>query len=67
MANEKLFSVQDVANRLGVSRQRVHTLIARAQLSAIRLGRYYYIEEAELERYMALPHGKPYAPRSTAE
>ena len=60
-----LLSIAEAAKRLGVTRQRVHRLIARDQLRAIRLGRYHYIEETEVERYISLPKGKPYAPRST--
>ena len=65
MSRSKLLSVSEVAARLGITRQRVHALITNSQLTATRLGRYYYVEETELERYVALPQGKPHAPRST--
>ncbi len=61
-----LLSVHDVAARLGVTRQRVHALIRGGQLRAVRLGRYHYIEAGEVERYLALPEGKPYARRTTS-
>ncbi len=65
MESTRLLSVTEAAKRLGVTRQRMHTLIVNEQLRAIRLGRYHYVEETEIERYMSLPRGKPYAPRST--
>jgi excisionase family DNA binding protein len=66
MAHPELLSVAQVAQRLGVSRQRVHRLITEGQLRAIQLGRYRYIEAAEVDRYLTLPKGRPYAQRSTA-
>lgn len=66
MAHTELLSVSQVAQRLGVSRQRVDRLITKGQLRAVHLGRHRYIETAEVERYLALPEGRPYAQRSTA-
>ncbi len=60
-----LVPVSEAAQRLGITRQRLHKLISTGQIKAIRLGRYHYIEEIELERYRQLPQGKPYAPRTT--
>ncbi len=65
MDSTRLLSVSEAAQRLGITRQRIHTLIVNEQIQAIRLGRYHYVGETELERYMALPKGRPYAPRST--
>lgn len=63
--NPELLSVAQTAKRLDVTRQRVHDLIKNGQIVARKLGRYYYIEAAELERYKNQPTGKPYQPRST--
>lgn len=61
----ELLSVAQTAKLLHVTRQRVHDLIKNGQVVARKLGRYYYIESAELERYKNQPTGKPYKPRST--
>jgi excisionase family DNA binding protein len=61
----ELLSVAQTAKLLDVTRQRVHDLIKNGQIVAHKLGRYYYIEVAELERYKNQPTGKPYQPRST--
>jgi excisionase family DNA binding protein len=63
---QHLLSIPEVARRIGISRQRVHALIANRQLRSIRLGHYHYIEQVEIDHYLALPQGKPFAPRSTA-
>jgi excisionase family DNA binding protein len=60
-----LLSVAQTALLLCVTRQRVHDLIKNGQIVARKLGRYYYIEAAEVERYKNQPTGKPYQPRST--
>lgn len=67
MGNQDLLSITEVAKRIGISRQRIHMLILNGQIKAIRLGRYYYIEASELERYIQLPQGRPHAPRSTLD
>ena len=64
-SNRELISVAQAATQLGITRQRVHDLIKNSQIIAQKLGRYYYIEAAELDRYRAQPLGKPYQPRST--
>lgn len=61
----ELLSVAQAAKLLNVTRQRVHDLIKNGQIVARKLGRYYYIEPAELEKYQNLPLGKPYQPRTT--
>ncbi|HBB31204.1 MAG TPA: DNA-binding protein [Cyanobacteria bacterium UBA8803] len=60
-----LLSVAQTAKLLDITRQRVHDLIKNHQIIAHKLGRYYYIETAEVERYKNQPPGKPYQPRST--
>ncbi|MEH1817001.1 MAG: helix-turn-helix domain-containing protein [Nostoc sp.] len=61
----ELLSVAQTAKLLDVTRQRIHDLIKNGQIIACKLGRYYYIEVAEVERYKNQPAGKPYQPRST--
>jgi excisionase family DNA binding protein len=61
----ELLSVAQTAKLLDVSRQRIHDLIKNGQIIARKLGRYYYIEAAEVQRYKNQPAGKPYQPRNT--
>lgn len=61
----ELLSVAQTAKQLNVTRQRIHDLIKNGQIIACKLGRYYYIEAVEVERYKNQPTGKPYQPRST--
>lgn len=63
--NAELLSVSQTAKLLDITRQRVHDLIKNGQIRARQLGRYYYIEMAEVQRYKNQPMGKPYQPRST--
>lgn len=63
--NSELLSVTQVAKELSVTRQRVHDLIKNEQIIASKLGRFYYIEAAEVQRYLNQPLGKPYQPRTT--
>lgn len=65
MESNSLVPISEAAQRIGITRQRLHKLIANGQIKAVRLGRYHYIEVIELERYVQLPQGKPYAPRTT--
>jgi excisionase family DNA binding protein len=65
--NLELLSVAQTAKLLEITRQRVHDLIKNGQIVSCKLGRYYYIEVAELERYKNQPTGKPYQPRTTSE
>lgn len=66
MSGSTIIPVSEAARRIGITRQRLHKLIANGQIHAVRLGRYLYVEETELERYLQLPRGKPYAPRATS-
>lgn len=63
--NYQLLSVSQVAKALGVTRQRVHDLIKNGQIAARKLGRFYYIELAEMQRYKEQLIGKPYQPLTT--
>jgi excisionase family DNA binding protein len=51
----ELLSVAETANLLGVTSQRVHELIKKAQILASKLGRNYYIGVAEVEKYTNQP------------
>jgi len=62
----ELLSVTQVASELSVTRQRIHELIKNGQIVARKLGRFYYIEVAEMQRYRDKPIGKPYQPRTTS-
>jgi excisionase family DNA binding protein len=46
---EKLFSVAEVAARLGLHRTRINQLIRGGSLPASRIGRSYVIREADLD------------------
>ena len=61
----QLLSVTQTAQMLDITRQRVHDLIKNGQIMACKLGRYYYVEAAEVEKYQNQPTGRPYQPRST--
>lgn len=65
MNSTNLLSIAEASKRIGVTRQRLHKLIEHGQIQAVRLGRYLYIDVSEVERYVQLPEGRPYAPRST--
>lgn len=65
-ANSELLSISQVASELGVTRQRVHDLIKNGQIVARKLGRFYYIDATEMQRYKDKPIGKPYQPRTTS-
>jgi excisionase family DNA binding protein len=62
-----LLSITEASERIGITRQRLHKLIENGQIRATRIGRYLYIEASEVERYLQLPKGRPYAPRSTLD
>jgi excisionase family DNA binding protein len=64
--NSELLSINQVASELSVTRQRVHDLIKNGQIVARKLGKFYYIEQAEVQRYINQPIGKPYQPRTTS-
>ena len=41
-------SINEVARRLGISRQAVHYKIKTGKIKAVRLGRYFYVDPREL-------------------
>jgi excisionase family DNA binding protein len=67
MDAQQLLPLAEAAKRIGITRQRLHQLIDHGQIQAVRLGRYLYIEASEVDRYLQLPEGRPYAPRSTQD
>ncbi len=48
----ELFSVLEVAERLGISRAEVAREIARGKLESIKLGRRRLVSRAQLDRYI---------------
>ena len=55
----KLLTVNEVAERLRVSRRRVRQLIEAGRLRAERVGPIYLIRESALERVRYRPVGRP--------
>lgn len=60
-----LMDVRAAAEALGVSPHRVRQLIDQGELSARRIGRFWMLDEADVERRaeVDVPDGRPYAPR----
>ena len=54
MSKEKPFlTLEEVADLLGVNYQLIYRLVRSGELPAVRLGRIYRIERADLEAYLA--------------
>jgi excisionase family DNA binding protein len=61
---EKLLSVAEAAEKLGVHRTRINQLIDSGDLPATQIGRSYVIREADLEKVKHRPPvGRP--PKTT--
>jgi excisionase family DNA binding protein len=58
----RLYSVQEVANLLGVHAETVRRLIHSGGLNAVRVGRVLRVEEDELDRYLNRQRVKPDRP-----
>ncbi len=56
---DKLLSVSEVAERLGVIRQRVFQLIQSGRLPAVMVGSQYVIKESDLQLVEDRPTGRP--------
>ena len=54
MSITKLFTVKEVADLLKLNILTVYEYIRKNQLSAVKFGRYYRIEEYDLERFIAV-------------
>jgi excisionase family DNA binding protein len=52
-ANVRLLRIEDIAERLAVSRSMAWKLIANGQLRSLRIGRAVRVLPAELEAYIA--------------
>jgi len=60
MAIRNYLTVQEAANRLGVSRSRTYVLIAEGRIEAVRLdGKTLLVAAAGLRRLKRLPRGRP--------
>jgi len=60
LGTEKLLSVAEAAEKLGVHRTRINQLIGSGDLPATRIGRSYVIREADLEKVKDRPApGRP--------
>lgn len=46
-------SVQEIASRLRVSRMTAYRLIHEGEMTSVRIGRQFRIEETEVDRYIA--------------
>jgi len=56
---EKLLSVREAAEKLGVNRQRVQQFIEAERLPAQKVGAYYVIRESDLELVRERKTGRP--------
>ena len=59
MSDEKLLSVKESAEKLGVNRQRVQTLITEGRLPAQKIGNSYVIKESDLALVADRKVGRP--------
>lgn len=46
-----LYDVQDLAERLGLNAETIHTLIQRGKLKGKKLGKKWYVNEFDLTAY----------------
>jgi excisionase family DNA binding protein len=59
MKEDELLPTAEVANRLGVTRQRVLELITDGRLPAIKVGRAYVVRSADVASLKLLKVGRP--------
>lgn len=59
MENDKLLSVKEVAQILGVNHQRVQALISQGRLPAQKIGNSYVVKESDLELVKDRKVGRP--------
>ncbi len=59
MTDEKLLSVKESAEMLGINRQRVQALITERRLPAQKIGNSYVIKKSDLELVKDRPTGRP--------
>lgn len=60
MSNEKEFlSLEEVADKLGVTYQLIYRLVRSGELPAARLGKLYRVASADLDAYLAKSKSVP--------
>lgn len=59
MENDRLLSVKESAEILGVNRQRIQALITEERLPAQKIGNSYVIKESDLELVKDRKTGRP--------
>lgn len=59
MVNDKLLSVRESAELLGISRQRIQALISEGRLPAQKIGNSHVIKESDLELVKERKTGRP--------
>jgi len=59
MENDKLLSVKESAEILGVNRQRVQALISEGRLPAQKIGNSYVVKESDLTLVAERKTGRP--------
>ena len=59
MESEKLLSVKESAEILGVNRQRIQALISQGRLPAQKIGNSYVIKESDLPLIAQRKTGRP--------
>lgn len=59
MTSEKLLSVKESAEILGVNRQRVQALISEGRLPAQKIGNSYVVKESDLTLVAERKTGRP--------
>ncbi|MFJ4657594.1 helix-turn-helix domain-containing protein [Nocardia sp. NPDC088792] len=57
--NERLYSVEEVAERLGLHVRTVRNYVRDGKLHAVRIGKQYRIAHADLEAFTGLPVPDP--------
>jgi len=62
---DRLFSIAEVAERLGMSKDTIHNWIKAGRLKASRIGRFWRIRERDLEAF--IDHPPPMRPQAQAE
>lgn len=67
--DEKMLSVAEAAERLGVTRGRVNIFIREGRLPAVRIGRSFALRESDVEAFAKQPRqvGWPKGRKKNAE
>ena len=55
----KMIGTKEAAERLGVGQQRVRVLLRTNRIKAVRMGRDWFIDEADLGKFVPRPGGRP--------